>query len=1098
MQRTPTCENCQRNYELRDFRPTGNRIPLLLPCGHTFCEGCIFKATKNKQNFTCFKCDKEVQFEEKGEAGVKTLLPNIYLLGLLLFNRRIATDRITGGSVRTFNGIGNVIYKNTPRAADKSESSAPSTASNSTDKDKLCDECNLVKATCQCKSCDDSNLCEACFQQVHKASKQLMKHTPLPLDFTNAHHLTCNTHGRKIEFYDNDTSAAVCAICIISEKCRGHDIVLLSEVNIETDKLDTKVKEAEETLFWLQKSSAILTKALPEEYMEANQLFAVIQSRFNNLHTFLLKRQLEIMAEASEKIVANGSSQNMINDLSQKINSLSSLLSDVKMIMEDSNVVKLKSDELKNKLDEFIDVPCIVRRTQLSENDKIFLCIKDENIDQLRSIGDVHASSVDRFYFQPSKDVADEVKEQIKSCSDISEFDQGEIEANEIILEEEFDVKLRKFSLSSGYNELVCVTDVTDPTDFKVQRLADKDRLQVLMTDLNKYCRYTNSADSLVHHVEEGQLVCAQFLSDNNWYRARVTDKWPEARPDVVPTWSNGLAVEVFYVDYGNKERLPLTRLRQLPKQFLQIPEMAVSCTLTDIVPPSLSTEWPDRSKKAFASLTGDRPMLMNIRKRVGCILHVDLRKPDDDEPTRDDDRPVSVRDALVFLEVAAFLSPASLPNSNMHQPVRKYKPHESFIEGEFVDMMVTHIEDPEAVFVQKLNSEIHEEQSRLGLVYNSRNKKGWLIDYPHRNLVCAARFSADNLWYRAKVLNVYHDDTVEVEYVDYGNHECIPFSDLRRIPDMYLEMPQQCIKVKLHGLTLPDSVETWADEAIEFLHKFFLGKPLVTVFKSLTDDEDPSVELYDTSTSADINMNEFMTKFVNKSNMTSTDTVSEELERMIASIESVDNQVIEQEEKKEVIDFPKYLSPVMPRSKRFSATGVYVDDNAGIYLHVMDENDSCLTDIMQQLNCNIISGNLTSSENLYVNQAVVAKFSQDNLWYRVEIVEIINDKKVVARYIDFGNSEESDISDICSEPKFLEIPAQCISINLSDVEPVGSEWSVECITLVRECIVSEVVGIVVNDSQSQDTLSGLIYIDEQTTLNETLVRKKLAKENSA
>ena len=40
----------------------------------------------------------------------------------------------------------------------------------------------------------------------------------------------------------------------------------------------------------------------------------------------------------------------------------------------------------------------------------------------------------------------------------------------------------------------------------------------------------------------------------------------------------------------------------------------------------------------------------------------VDLRHPEDDEPTQDDDRPASVRDALVFLEVARFSSPASKP----------------------------------------------------------------------------------------------------------------------------------------------------------------------------------------------------------------------------------------------------------------------------------------------------------------------------------------------------------------------------------------------------------------------------------------------------
>lgn len=47
--------------------------------------------------------------------------------------------------------------------------------------------------------------------------------------------------------------------------------------------------------------------------------------------------------------------------------------------------------------------------------------------------------------------------------------------------------------------------------------------------------------------------------------------------------------------------------------------------------------------------------------------MYVDLRKPEgDEEAALDDDRPISVRDALVFLEVAVFFSPASQPNAGL------------------------------------------------------------------------------------------------------------------------------------------------------------------------------------------------------------------------------------------------------------------------------------------------------------------------------------------------------------------------------------------------------------------------------------------------
>lgn len=58
--------------------------------------------------------------------------------------------------------------------------------------------------------------------------------------------------------------------------------------------------------------------------------------------------------------------------------------------------------------------------------------------------------------------------------------------------------------------------------------------------------------------------------------------------------------------------------------------------------------------------------------------------------------------------------------------------------------------------------------------------------------------------------------------------------------------------------------------------------------------------------------------------------------------------------------------------------------------------SDTSLTDIMQYLNTGLDFPNPpTSTAELTPGQACAGKFSQDDLWYRVEIVDIVDDKRV-------------------------------------------------------------------------------------------------------
>jgi len=57
---------------------------------------------------------------------------------------------------------------------------------------------------------------------------------------------------------------------------------------------------------------------------------------------------------------------------------------------------------------------------------------------------------------------------------------------------------------------------------------------------------------------------------------------------------------------------------------------------------------------------------------------------------------------------------------------------------------------------------------------------------YVFVGMMCAVRFSADQLFYRAEILNVVDANNIEVKYVDYGNVEVVTVQRIRKLLDVY------------------------------------------------------------------------------------------------------------------------------------------------------------------------------------------------------------------------------------------------------------------------------------------------------------------------
>ncbi|XP_077481978.1 tudor domain-containing protein 1 isoform X2 [Stigmatopora argus] len=120
-------------------------------------------------------------------------------------------------------------------------------------------------------------------------------------------------------------------------------------------------------------------------------------------------------------------------------------------------------------------------------------------------------------------------------------------------------------------------------------------KLPCTMLELTTFCIRNRAAlSSLVDRSQllPGAACCAQFLDDDHWYRAVVLEAGEDDK------------VAVIYADYGNTEKLPLSRILPIPAHLLGLPFQIARCALIgkDLTP----AEWPPEAKRLFLKFLQD------------------------------------------------------------------------------------------------------------------------------------------------------------------------------------------------------------------------------------------------------------------------------------------------------------------------------------------------------------------------------------------------------------------------------------------------------------------------------------------------------------
>jgi len=150
----------------------------------------------------------------------------------------------------------------------------------------------------------------------------------------------------------------------------------------------------------------------------------------------------------------------------------------------------------------------------------------------------------------------------------------------------------------------VTVTEIVDGSNFWYQVVGEETRaLESLMATME--AQKLDAAEP--YTPSKGDIVAGQFTVDEHWYRAEVQK--------IV-----GDKAQLLYVDYGNVETIPLSRVRALPKDFslVVLPRQAHHGRLAFIRAPSINADYGVDAAALLKELVWDKSLVATVQFKEG------------------------------------------------------------------------------------------------------------------------------------------------------------------------------------------------------------------------------------------------------------------------------------------------------------------------------------------------------------------------------------------------------------------------------------------------------------------------------------------------
>jgi len=308
----------------------------------------------------------------------------------------------------------------------------------------------------------------------------------------------------------------------------------------------------------------------------------------------------------------------------------------------------------------------------------------------------------------------------------------------------------------------------------------------------------------------------------------------------------------------------------------------------------------------------------------------------------------------------------------------------ESLTIGAPCEVTVSHIEGATMFFVQKLQNSLDLNKLMDEMVDHYSNNSTMAL-LPSKGMICGALFGDDGAWYRARIISS-NGSEVTLFYLDFGNTDTVSVETIQPIKDEYCVLPAQAIKCA--------TMATISDD--EFIETISNVECVVTATK-ITAGNTHLVEMTTMDGKPLLGQPVAITKEISETDLPTEGIIRHQRLAVSSKVPMFVTHV---------------TSPLSFWCRPLS------------YYEQLDSIMATMADYYNE--------HIEPMSSVTAGAIVAAKYSEDESWYRAEVLSV-SDDGVSVLFVDYGNSELVTMDRI--QPinnRFLSLPAQAIQCSIT------------------------------------------------------------------